>query len=103
MAGAFRPTVSGATAHELEFRDGTHGLVAWGLAVLLVAAITFAMPRTAGTVEEEETGMTTSAVAQAAPCPDVVGDRGQVGGLPAEHRAATGVKAASLQIYDVES
>ncbi len=46
LAGAFRPTVSGATARELEFRDGTHGLVVWGLAVLLGAAITFAMPRT---------------------------------------------------------
>jgi hypothetical protein len=41
-----RPTVSAATPHEVEFRDGVHGLLVWGVAILIVAALTFAMPRT---------------------------------------------------------
>jgi hypothetical protein len=46
LAGAFRRTVSGATPHEVEFRDGIHGLAVWGLAVLIGAALTSATPRT---------------------------------------------------------
>lgn len=46
LAGAFRSTVSAATPHQVEFRDGVHGLVAWALAVLIGAALTFAIPRT---------------------------------------------------------
>jgi hypothetical protein len=46
LAGAFRPTVRGAAAHAVEFRDGVHGLVVWGLAVLIGAALAFAAPRT---------------------------------------------------------
>ena len=46
LAGALRPTVSAATPHEVEFRDGVHGLLVWGVAILIVAALTFAMPRT---------------------------------------------------------
>lgn len=46
LAGAFRPTVRDATAPTMEFRDGIHGLVVWGLAVLIGAALAFAMPRT---------------------------------------------------------
>jgi len=46
LAGALRPTVSAATPHEVEFRDGVHGLLLWGVPILIVAALTFAMPRT---------------------------------------------------------
>ena len=46
LAGALRPTVSAATPHEVEFRDGVHGLLVWGVAILILAALTFAMPRT---------------------------------------------------------
>jgi hypothetical protein len=46
LAGALRPTLSAITPHEVEFRDGVHGLLVWGIAILVGAALTFAMPRT---------------------------------------------------------
>ncbi len=46
LAGVLRPTVNAATPHEVEFRDGVHGLLVWGVAILIGAALTFAMPRT---------------------------------------------------------
>jgi hypothetical protein len=47
LAGVLRPTLDAATPHEVEFRDGLHGLLVWGVAILIGAALTFAMPRTA--------------------------------------------------------
>jgi hypothetical protein len=44
LAGAFRPTVT-ATAAEVEFRDGIHGVIVWGLAVLIGAALALALPK----------------------------------------------------------
>jgi hypothetical protein len=45
LAGVLRPTLD-APPHEVEFRDGLHGLLVWGVAILIGAALTFAMPRT---------------------------------------------------------
>jgi hypothetical protein len=45
LAGILRPTLD-ASPHEVEFRDGLHGLLVWGVAILIGAALTFAMPRT---------------------------------------------------------
>jgi hypothetical protein len=49
LAGAFRPTASAAKPHEAEFRDGSHGLAVWALAVLIGAALTFSLARDSGT------------------------------------------------------
>jgi hypothetical protein len=46
LAGMLRPTHDAATPHEVEFRDGLHGLLVWGVAILIGAALTFATPRT---------------------------------------------------------
>jgi hypothetical protein len=40
-----RPTLDAATPHEVEFRDGVHGLLVWGVAILIGAALTFVIPR----------------------------------------------------------
>jgi hypothetical protein len=44
VAGAFRPALR-APAAEVEFRDGIHGLIVWGLAVLIGAALALALPK----------------------------------------------------------
>jgi hypothetical protein len=49
FAGAFRPTISTATPQEIEFRDGSHGLAVWALAILIGAALTSAAPPAGGT------------------------------------------------------
>jgi hypothetical protein len=49
LAGAFRRTASAATPQEAEFRDGSHGLAVWALAVLIGAALTLALAREGGT------------------------------------------------------
>jgi hypothetical protein len=45
LSGALRPTLHAATPHDVEFRDGVHGLLVWGLAILIGAALTFVIPR----------------------------------------------------------
>ncbi len=39
LAGRMRRTVGDATPHEVEVRDGAHGLVVWGLGVLIAAVL----------------------------------------------------------------
>jgi hypothetical protein len=39
LAGRLRGSWSGATPHEIEFRDGIHGLAVWGIAVLIGAIL----------------------------------------------------------------
>jgi len=46
LAGRLRTTWDTATAEEVEFRDGIHGLVMWGLAVLIGALLALATART---------------------------------------------------------
>jgi hypothetical protein len=41
LAGRLRASWSGATSHETEFRDGVHGLVVWGIAILIGAILAF--------------------------------------------------------------
>jgi hypothetical protein len=41
IAGRLRTPISGST-DEVEFRDGTHGLLVWGIALLLTALMTWA-------------------------------------------------------------
>jgi hypothetical protein len=43
IAGRMRPRFSTLTVPEHEFRDGMHGVLAWGLAVLIGALLTIAM------------------------------------------------------------
>src|SRR3546814_3872917 len=38
LAGRMRAPVIGSTPHEMEFRDGVHGLLVWALALIVVAA-----------------------------------------------------------------
>lgn len=45
LAGRLRPPMGGATVDEVEFRDGSHGLVVWGLAVILSAFLALATTR----------------------------------------------------------
>jgi hypothetical protein len=42
IAGRMRNRVTAAGAEEVEFRDGTHGLLVWALATLLTALVAFA-------------------------------------------------------------
>ena len=46
VTGRLRARFSAATADEVEFRDGIHGLVMWGLAVLIGALLALATART---------------------------------------------------------
>src|SRR5579872_6474100 len=39
LAGRLRASWSSATPHEIEFRDGVHGLIVWGLAILIGAIL----------------------------------------------------------------
>jgi hypothetical protein len=45
LAGVLRPTLAATTPHEVEFRDGVHGLLVWGVAILIGSALTFVIPR----------------------------------------------------------
>ena len=42
LAGRMRPRLTTATPEEIEFRDGTHGLLVWALATLLTGLIALA-------------------------------------------------------------
>jgi hypothetical protein len=42
LAGRVRSRITSGTAEEIEFRDGTHGLLVWALATLLTGFIAFA-------------------------------------------------------------
>jgi hypothetical protein len=46
LAGRLRTPWSVATPHEVEFRDGLHGLLVWGLAIIIGVGLTFATART---------------------------------------------------------
>ena len=46
LAGRLRGPWSGATPHEIEFRDGIHGLAVWAIAVLIGAILAFAAAAT---------------------------------------------------------
>jgi hypothetical protein len=46
LAGVLRPTLRAATRHEVEFRDGVHGLLVWGVAILIGTGLTLAAART---------------------------------------------------------
>jgi hypothetical protein len=47
LAGRLRASWSVATPHEVEFRDGIHGLLVWGLAILIGAGLALAAARPA--------------------------------------------------------
>jgi len=67
IAGRMRAPLRLATGPETEFRDGIHGLIMWGLAVLFTAVIGIA-----GTVALSPTGSAAiSSAAEAAIAPDV--------------------------------
>lgn len=42
VAGRLRVSWRGAATHEVEFRDGAHGVIAWGLAVIVAAGLALA-------------------------------------------------------------
>jgi hypothetical protein len=46
LAGRLRPAWSVGVPHEVEFRDGIHGLLVWGLAIIIGAFLAFAASRT---------------------------------------------------------
>ena len=47
LAGRLRATGDSTTADEVELRDGLHGLLVWGLAILIGAALALGFARTA--------------------------------------------------------
>lgn len=47
LAGRLRATGESTTADEVELRDGIHGLLVWGLAILIGAALALGLARTA--------------------------------------------------------
>jgi hypothetical protein len=47
LAGRLRGTADSTTADEVELRDGLHGLLVWGLAILIGAALALGLARTA--------------------------------------------------------
>jgi hypothetical protein len=63
MAGRLRTPWRASSAHEVEFRDGIHGLLVWGTAVVIGAFLAFATVRTAA----PRTDATNSAAATAEP------------------------------------
>jgi hypothetical protein len=46
LAGRLRESWRTAISHEVEFRDGIHGLLVWGLAILIGAFLAFAATKT---------------------------------------------------------
>jgi hypothetical protein len=47
LAGRLRSSWSAAIPHEVEFRDGIHGLLVWGLAIIIGVLLAFAAARPA--------------------------------------------------------
>jgi hypothetical protein len=41
LAGRLRTSWKSSTSHEIDFRDGVHGLVVWGMAILIGAILAF--------------------------------------------------------------
>ena len=58
VAGRVRARVTGASAEEVEFRDGTHGLLVWALATPLTALVAFATAQTLTRLAAPEGGAT---------------------------------------------
>lgn len=67
MAGRLRSPWHGASPHEVEFRDGIHGLVVWGLAIVLAALLAFSANRAAPGRAELTTPTTSTAEQLLAP------------------------------------
>jgi hypothetical protein len=60
VAGRLRASWRGASTDETEFRDGAHGVIVWGLAVIVAAGLAFATvkPVSGGTDLTRPTGAT---------------------------------------------
>jgi hypothetical protein len=58
------PTASASDREELEFRDGTNGLIAWALAVLITVATTYAGLQLATRIGPADTGRSQSSAAE---------------------------------------
>src|ERR1700704_920268 len=48
LAGRIRASWSASVPHEIEFRDGIHGLLVWAAALIIGAFLAFATTKTAG-------------------------------------------------------
>jgi hypothetical protein len=46
LAGRLRPSWSAQISHEVEFRDGIHGVLAWGIAIIIGAFLALAATKT---------------------------------------------------------
>jgi hypothetical protein len=46
LAGVLWPTLGATSPHEVEFRDGVHGLLVYGIAILITTALTLPTPQT---------------------------------------------------------
>jgi hypothetical protein len=66
MTGRMRRTVGDASAHESDIRDGSNGLVAWGLATLVAATIAYSGVMGAAGVAGQAAGAVTAAAGGAA-------------------------------------
>ena len=70
LAGRLRRRLSDATAHEVEVRDGSHGLLVWALGVviggMLAASVASSAARTGATIVAATTEAVGSGVAQTA-------------------------------------
>jgi hypothetical protein len=55
LAGRLRPSWSSSVSHEVEFRDGVHGLLVWGFAIIIGALLAFAATRTLAPRDEATT------------------------------------------------
>jgi len=61
LAGRLRPSWSATISHEVEFRDGIHGLLAWGIAIIIGAFLTLGATRTVAPRPELTTPAATTA------------------------------------------
>ncbi len=74
LAGRMRRTIGDATPHEVEVRDGAHGLMVWALGVLIAALLT-----ASGISGLARTGAVAGAAAAASGSGDRFGGTGPVG------------------------
>lgn len=98
IAGRMRKRVGDGTKHEVEMRDGTHGLVVWALSVMLgiivAGALTVSGLSKAATSPAPEYYVDKMLRGDVAPSIDANGTSGQIARIVAKSLGSSGIDAA---------
>lgn len=108
LAGRMRRRHGDATEYESDIRDGSHGLVVWGLSTLLAAMIVYSgamgaasvVGQTAGAVAGAAGGAAATAAAETLDPSDLLVDRTLRGGEPATDAARSEIARILMSATD---